>query len=305
VKRALVVDDDRRTRRILQIVLERLGLDSVACESAEDALRVVERESVTIVLTDLKMPRMNGIEFMRALRAHDADVPVVVLTAYGTVEAAVEAMKLGAVDFLAKPFDVDALEILVRRSIESRKHRADSRFLRQQSGDAPAFENLIGRSPVMQEVFELIRRAAPARSAVLITGETGTGKEMVARAIHNQSPRQGELFVPLNCAAIPGELLESELFGHVRGAFSGAESPIAWASSRPPTAGRSSSTRSATWISASRRSCCASSRKGWSSRWAATGASPSTSASCHRPTGISSGPWPTGRSGRISTTAST
>jgi len=223
VKRAVVVDDDRRTRRILQIVLERVGLESAAFEGPEPALELLRSESVAIVLTDLRMPRMNGIEFMRALRELDHDVPVIVLTAYGTVEAAVEAMKLGAVDFLAKPFDVDALEILIRRSLESQRQRSENLFLREQAGPPRGLEDIIGASPAMREVFELIRKSAPASSAVLITGETGTGKELVARALHKLSPRHDKLFVPINCSAIPGELLESELFGHVRGAFSGAD----------------------------------------------------------------------------------
>ena len=222
MKRAVIVDDDRPTRRVLQILCERLDLDSTAFESAEPALELLREESVAIVLTDLRMPRMNGIEFMRELRRLDEEVPVVVLTAYGTVEAAVEAMKLGAVDFLAKPFDVDALEMLIQRSLESRRHRAEVRYWREQAEPAQAIEDLIGTAPAMQGVFALIRKVAPAKSAVLITGETGTGKELVARAIHRLSPRNDELFVPLNCSAIPGELLESELFGHVKGAFSGA-----------------------------------------------------------------------------------
>jgi two-component system response regulator AtoC len=224
MKRALIVDDDRPTRRILQILCERLGLESTAFEGAEPALEALQTESVSIVLTDLEMPRMNGLEFMRELRRLDAEVPVIVLTAYGTVEAAVEAMKLGAVDFLAKPFDVDALEVLIRRSLESRRHRAEVRYWREQAEPGPEIEDLVGSSAPMQQVFGLIRKVAPTRSAVLITGETGTGKELVARAIHRLSPRRDELFVPLNCSAIPGELLESELFGHVKGAFSGAVS---------------------------------------------------------------------------------
>jgi two-component system response regulator AtoC len=224
MKRVLIVDDDRRTRRVLQIVVERLGLESKAFERADDTLADLERESADLILTDLKMPGIDGIEFMRRLRRLDERVPVLVLTAFGTVDAAVEAMKLGAVDFVAKPFDVDALELLVQRSLEMSQRGVENRYWREQADGAGGFEDLIGDSPPMREIFDLIQKVAPTRSAVLVTGETGTGKELVARAIHRSSPRAGRLFVPLNCAAIPSELLESELFGHVRGAFSGAQS---------------------------------------------------------------------------------
>ena len=222
MKRVAIVDDDRRTRRILQILVDRLGLATLAFDDAESALTALAEESAALVLTDLRMPGLDGLGFMRRLRALDANVPVIVLTAYGTVESAVEAMKLGAVDFLAKPFDVDALELLIQRSLEHSRTRSEHRFLREQAERAPRFEDLVGASAPMQRVFEQIERFAPARGAVLITGETGTGKELVARAVHRRSPRADKLFVPLNCAAIPGELLESELFGHVRGAFTGA-----------------------------------------------------------------------------------
>jgi len=222
VKRVAIVDDDRRTRRILQILVDRLGLAAVAFEDAESALAALAEESAALVLTDLRMPGLDGIGFMRRLRALDADVPVIVLTAYGTVESAVEAMKLGAIDFLAKPFDIDALELLIQRSLEHSRTRSEHRFLREQAQRVLRFEELVGGSLPMQRVFEQIERFAPARGAVLITGETGTGKELVARAIHRRSPRAEKLFVPINCAAIPGDLLESELFGHVRGAFTGA-----------------------------------------------------------------------------------
>jgi two-component system response regulator AtoC len=223
MKRVVIVDDDRPTRRVLQILVEKLGLESQAFEDAPAALRALREESAVLVLTDLKMPGTDGIEFMRRLRELDAQVPVIVLTAYGTVAAAVAAMKLGAVDFVAKPFDVDALEVLIARSLEMSRFRSENRYLREQVGGPARFEDIVGSSPPMRAVFELIEKVAPTRSAVLITGETGTGKELVARAIHARSPRRERLFVPLNCAAIPAELLESELFGHVRGAFSGAQ----------------------------------------------------------------------------------
>ncbi|MBK7948416.1 MAG: sigma-54-dependent Fis family transcriptional regulator [Deltaproteobacteria bacterium] len=222
VKQILILDDDLRTRRVLQILCERLGLESRAFEDAHAALDHLRAEKVGLVLSDLKMPAMNGLEFMRRLRELDRDVPVIVLTAYGTVESAVEAMKLGAVDFVSKPFDLDALEVLIQRALSHSRHRAENLYLREQASRTPAMGEMVGHAPAMKDVLDLVAKVAPTRSAVLITGETGTGKELVANAVHRMSPRSGGLFVALNCSAIPGELLESELFGHVKGAFTGA-----------------------------------------------------------------------------------
>ncbi len=222
MKRALVVDDEPRMRRVLQILLEKIGLESRAAEGGEQALEIFRTEQIDLVLSDLKMAPMDGLEFLRRLRAVDAEVPVVVLTAFGTISTAVEAMKLGAFDFVLKPFDREALEIVIRKALDVSRYRLENRFFHEQRSGTPGFENLVGGAPAMQPIYELIRQIAPTKSAVLITGETGTGKELVARAIHDSSPRAAKLFVPLNCTAIPADLLESELFGHVRGAFSGA-----------------------------------------------------------------------------------
>jgi len=224
MKRLLIVDDDARLRRVLQILARKIGLDCVAAPDADEALASFRAERSDLIITDLKMPGKDGIAFLRELREIDVEVPVIVLTAYGAVETAVEAMKLGAVDYLQKPFDVDALEMVIHRALDLSRFRLENRFLREQAGGAQRFGDIIGSAPAMLPVFELIQQVAPTRSAVLITGETGTGKELVARAVHELSPRKDKLFVPLNCTAIPPNLLESELFGHVRGAFSGAHS---------------------------------------------------------------------------------
>jgi len=221
--RVLIVDDERKMRRVLQILLEQLGLDSVPAANGEEALARYADEKIDLVLTDLKMPGMSGIELLSRIRALDPDVPVIVLTAHGTVQTAVDAMKQGAFDYILKPFDVQAIELIIRNALEMGRCRTQNRFLKEQVPPTSIFENLIGGSAAMRAVYDMIRQVGPTKSTVLITGETGTGKELVARAIHNLSPRRDKLFVPLNCAAIPQELLESELFGHVRGAFTGAQ----------------------------------------------------------------------------------
>jgi len=223
VKRVLVVDDERKMRRVLQMMLEQMEVESLAAENGEQALEIFQAEKVDAVITDLRMPGMGGMEWFKRLRTMDSDVPVIVLTAYGTVETAVEAMKQGAYDFVLKPFDVEALEIVVRHALQLQQYRTENRYLRERYDGPAGLDELIGQSSAMQQIFELVQRVAPTKSAVLITGETGTGKELIAHAIHNLGPRRSRLFVPLNCAAIPGELLESELFGHARGAFTGAQ----------------------------------------------------------------------------------
>src|SRR5437764_2778375 len=204
MKRVLVVDDEQRMRRVLQILIEKLGLESHGAESAERALEFLQANQVDLVLTDLRMPGMGGLEFLARLRAIDADLPVVVLTAYGTISSAVDAMKLGAFDFLLKPFDRTALDIVVRKALDLSRWKIENRYLREQAdGRSGVSQKIIGSSAAMEQVYDVVRQVAPTRSAVLITGETGTGKEVVARAIHELGPRVPKLFVTRNCTALP------------------------------------------------------------------------------------------------------
>lgn len=217
--RILVVDDEVKMRRLLEMSLKNMGHDVVQATDGAQAMNCFDEAPFDLVMTDLNMPRMDGMQLLRSLRERGEEVPVIVLTAFGSIETAVEAMKLGAADYIIRPFEMDTVELAVTRALAMGTIRRENRFLRDEV--ERGWGEFIGRSPKMRELYELIRQVAPARSSVLIAGETGTGKELVARAIHQASERGG-LFVPINCAAIPADLLESELFGHQKGAFTGA-----------------------------------------------------------------------------------
>jgi len=218
--RILVVDDEEKMRRLLEMALRGMGHEVIQASDGSEALERLAEEPADLVLTDLRMPGLDGIGLLRALRERGQELPVVVLTAYGTVESAVEAMKLGAVDYIIRPFEMSTVELAVTRALAMDVVQRENRFLRDEV--TRGWGELIGQSPAMIRLYELIRQVAPARSSVFLAGETGTGKELVARALHQESGRRG-LFVPINCAAIPAELLESELFGFRKGAFTGAE----------------------------------------------------------------------------------
>ena len=218
--RILVVDDEQKMRRLLEMALRGMGHEVVQARDGEEALEQFENQAFDLVLTDMRMPRMDGLAFLRRLREQGRDVPVVVLTAYGTVESAVEAMKLGAVDYIIRPFEMATVELAVTRALATEAVRRQNEYLRDEADRG--WGEFVGRSAPMTALYELVHRVAPTRSGVLIAGETGTGKELVARAIHRESDRDG-LFVAINCAAIPADLLESELFGVRKGAFTGAD----------------------------------------------------------------------------------
>ncbi len=217
----LIVEDEKNTREGLQRALRR-SYDVLMADSGKQALDLMRGNTVDVLLSDLRMPGMDGMELIRKTRALDPKPICILLTAYGSIETAVEAMKSGADDFLTKPVNLDQLDIVLQRTISSRRLEQENRNLRIQLDRKYGLENLIGAAQVMESVYEMIRQVAPTRATVLVQGESGTGKELVAHAIHNLSARAQGPFIPVHCAALPRELLESELFGHEKGAFTGA-----------------------------------------------------------------------------------
>ena len=219
-RQILVVDDEPKMRRVLEIMLQKMGHRVLCAGNGREALALFREQSVDLVITDLRMPEMDGIELLAALRAQASDVPVMVITAHGTIETAVAAMKHGASDYILRPFDIDVVELAVERVLNGADVARQNAFLREEIDRG--WDAFVGTSAPMQAVYDLIRRVGPSKASVLITGETGTGKELAARAVHHASPRHDKLFVPINCAAIPADILESELFGYEKGAFTGA-----------------------------------------------------------------------------------
>ena len=221
----LVVDDEPKLREVLAAALQELGYQTRTAESGAAALEQFENDPVDLVLSDLRMPGMSGQQLLAELRRRAPNVPVVLMTAYGTVKDAVQAIKDGAFDYISKPFEIDELEATIAKALRMYTALSDNLRLREELEGRYRFENLVGASPAFHKVIEAITEVCESRASVLISGESGTGKEMVARAIHFNSSRRGGPFVAINCAAIPEGLLESELFGHVKGAFTGAVSP--------------------------------------------------------------------------------
>ena len=216
----LVIEDEEKQRRVVGLHLASADYDVKAAGTAEEGWKLAG--DVDLILTDLKLPGMDGLALLEKLKAQNSHTPVVVMSAFSTVENAVEAMKRGAVDFLPKPFSLDHLSVVVEKALEVSKLRDENRELREALGERYKFENIIGSSPAMQEIFATIMRVAPTRATVLLAGESGVGKDMIARAIHQHSPRKDRPFVKINCTAIPENLMESELFGYEKGAFTGA-----------------------------------------------------------------------------------
>ncbi|RKY64111.1 MAG: hypothetical protein DRP99_02745 [Candidatus Latescibacterota bacterium] len=220
--RILVVDDDPLMLDFLKEALLRQGYKVDTAEDGEEALRKVEEEGYDLVITDVRMPGVDGMTVLESVKRDFADTEVVVITAYGTIRNAVEAMKMGAYDYLTKPFSVEEVEVVVQRALERKRLISENIRLKRELEKVQGLRTLVGQSPAMRKVLEMIEMVAPTKATVLIQGESGTGKELVADAIHRLSPRKNGPFVKVNCAAIPESLVESELFGHEKGAFTHA-----------------------------------------------------------------------------------
>jgi two-component system response regulator PilR (NtrC family) len=222
VDRLLIVDDEQGMRDFLSIMLKKEGYSVALADSAEKASEFVERGDFDLIISDIAMPGQSGLEVLRQAKEANPDTPVIMITAYASTESAVEALKLGAYDYIIKPFDVDELKIVVRNALEKSRLERENRLLKRELKEKCGANDLVGDSPIMREMMGVVERIAPTSSTVLICGESGTGKELLARAIHVRSTRSDRPFVSINCGAMPGELLESELFGHTRGSFTGA-----------------------------------------------------------------------------------
>ncbi|MDX2446415.1 MAG: sigma-54 dependent transcriptional regulator [Desulfobacterales bacterium] len=218
----LIVDDEKNYPPILSAVLEEESFETLTAYSGQEALSVLKDSDIDLVLTDMKMPSMDGIELLERIKQKDPGLPVIMMTAHGTVEKAVEAMQKGAYNYILKPFDNERLVIYVNKAIQMFRVIKENRRLRKTVESQYSFGNIIGKSPKMQDIFDLIYKVAPVTASILLEGESGTGKDLVAKSIHYNSPRNDYPFIAVNCSALAESLLESELFGHERGAFTGA-----------------------------------------------------------------------------------
>lgn len=218
----LIVEDETKMQRLLQLTLAEEGYTTQAASDAEAGLKLLRHGNFDLVITDLKLPGMDGLEFLQSVKRVDAHIPVILMTAFGTVETAVLAMKAGASDYVLKPFSLEEIKLVIRKELDVRRLQEENRDLREALGKRYEFKNIVARSAKMQEVLAVVERVAPTHSTVLLGGESGAGKDLVARAIHQHSRRASGPFLKINCAAIPENLLESELFGYEKGAFTGA-----------------------------------------------------------------------------------
>jgi DNA-binding NtrC family response regulator len=222
MEKILIIDDEKSVLDMLNVVFKKEGYRVKKSLSAQKALELIDEEDFDLILSDIRLPQISGMELLRRIKEIKPGIPVIMITAYGTIKQAVEAFKAGAIDYVVKPFDVDELKIVVSQGLEKIKLREENILLKKELKEKYSFKNMVGKSKKMKEIYSLIEKVAATDSTVLITGESGTGKEMAARAIHLLSWRWENPFVSLNCSALPENLLESELFGHVKGSFTGA-----------------------------------------------------------------------------------
>jgi two-component system, NtrC family, response regulator PilR len=222
VEKILVVDDEKGLREVLSIMLKRTGYAVTEASDGEEAIGHINKEIFDLVITDLRMPKADGMAVLKAVKSSSPETVVLVVTAFATADSAVDAMKQGAYDYLTKPFQVDEVQLIIRNALEKRRLSTENILLKREMASQSSFAQLVGQSESMQKVFDVVRQVADAKSNVLICGESGTGKELVARAIHYNSARSSMPFVAVNCSAVPETLLESELFGHMKGSFTGA-----------------------------------------------------------------------------------
>lgn len=218
----LIIDDEKNIREGLGAALEMDGYTVFLAADGKQGLEILERGDIDLVITDLKMPEVSGEEILAKVTGETPGIPLIVLTGHGTIDSAVDAMRKGAYDFLTKPVNLDRLSLLVKRALERREISLQNSVYRKEIEGKTTFENMIGKSHEIQKVFDLVKKVAPSKASVLITGESGVGKEMIANALHNLSPRKDKPFIKVHCAALSDSLLESELFGHEKGAFTGA-----------------------------------------------------------------------------------
>jgi len=220
--RILIVEDEKSMREVLKILLEDEGYEIISASDGQDGIKRIEEDIFDIVITDIKMPGAGGFEVLKKVKEISPTSIVIMITAFGTIESTIEAMKLGAYDYIHKPFKIDEIRLIINKAVEKKRLSEEISVLREKVQTTCRIENIIGKSPRMQELFRLIPKVAQSSSTVLITGESGCGKELVAAALHNLSTRKNNNFVTINCATFPGGLLETELFGHIKGSFTGA-----------------------------------------------------------------------------------
>lgn len=222
MEKILVVDDEQSLREVLSIMLKRTGYAVTSVADGEEAIELLSKDIFDLVITDLRMPKIDGMEVLKAAKSASPETVVLIITGFASADSGVEAMKQGAYDYLTKPFQVDEVQMIIRNALEKRRLTTENILLKREMASQSSFSQLVGQSDAMQKVFDVVRKVADSKSNVLICGESGTGKELVARAIHYNSSRNALPFVAVNCSAVPETLLESELFGHMKGSFTGA-----------------------------------------------------------------------------------